>query len=184
MRVVTVVRKVLGTIFSVACFGLAIYALVRLVQGGSCGSGGNYISVRPCPPGTGRWAAALPLGIFGGLLFLGLGYIRFGRAKQTRVKAHPRLAPNPAAQMFTTGGARPNGWPSHVPWPLTAVDGQHAFVMRMSGGEPGAGTQAPGAPATDQDPLSRLERLRALRDADALTAAEYDEAKAKILSQM
>jgi hypothetical protein len=32
--------------------------------------------------------------------------------------------------------------------------------------------------------LARLERLRALRDADALTAAEYDAAKAKILSQM
>jgi hypothetical protein len=41
-----------------------------------------------------------------------------------------------------------------------------------------------GSPAADRDPLLRLERLRALRDANALTTAEYEEAKAKILAQM
>jgi hypothetical protein len=123
------VRKVLGTLLAVACFGLALYALFRLVQGGSCASGGNYVSARPCPSGTGRWAAELPLGIIGGLLFLGLGFIKFGRAEPTPASTYPQ-------------------------------------------------------PAPDQDPLARLERLRALRDANALTTAEYDEAKAKILSQM
>jgi hypothetical protein len=134
MRIVALVRKVLGTLLAVACFGVALYALFRLVQGGSCASGGNYVSAHQCRPGTGWWAAELPLGIIGGLVFLGIGYIKFGRE-----------TPDLAAQM----------------------------VMG-----------APGSSAADQDPLARLERLRALRDANALTAAEYDEAKAKILSQM
>jgi hypothetical protein len=44
--------------------------------------------------------------------------------------------------------------------------------------------QSTGSPEADPDPLLRLERLRALRDANALTDAEYEAAKAKILSQM
>jgi putative oligomerization/nucleic acid binding protein len=166
MRIVHLIRKPLGTLLAVACFGLALYALFRLVQGGSCASGGNYVSARQCRPGTGWWAAELPLGIIGGLLFLGIGYIKMGRPEQT--------PPQPAAQMFTSDGGRPAGWPSHLPWPPAGVDWQNAVVV---------GTQGNG-PAADQDPLARLERLRALRDADALTAAEYDAAKAKILSQM
>ena len=160
MRTMTRVRQVLGTLFAAGCFGLAIYALFRLVQGGSCASGGNYVSTRQCPPGTGWWAAELPLGIIGGLLFLGLGYVKSGRPE-----------PTIATPMSLLAGGRPAGWPAHVAWPPAGLDRQYATVLRM----PGAGPQ---------DPLDRLERLRALRDADALTAAEYDEAKAKILSEM
>jgi hypothetical protein len=78
----TLVRKVFGTLFAVACFGIAIYALFRLVQGGSCSSGGNYVSTQQCRPGSGWWAAELPLGIIGGLLFLGIGYLKFGSAEE------------------------------------------------------------------------------------------------------
>jgi len=159
MRIVTLVRKVLGTVLAVACFGLAVYALARLVQGGSCASGGNYVSTHQCPAGTGWWAAELPLGIIGGLLFLGLGYLKFGKeSKENQDEPTPIAAPRPA-QMFMAG---------------SGIDWQNATVMRMQGDETSA----------DQDPLSRLERLRALRDANALTPAEYDAAKAKILSQM
>jgi hypothetical protein len=156
------VRKVLGTVLAAACFGVALYALFRLVQGGSCASGGNYVSTHQCPAGTGWWAAELPLGIIGGLLFLGVGYLKFGKEEPAPVTA-PRPAPDLTAQMFLAGAG---------------IDWQNATVVRMQGEETGT------APATDQDPLARLERLRALRDANALTAAEYDEAKAKILSQM
>jgi hypothetical protein len=152
MRIVHLVRKVLGTLLAIACFGLALYALFRLVQGGSCASGGNYVSARQCPPGTGWWAFELPVGIVGGLLFLGVGYVRFGRAEQTPTMANPRGASTLNAQMFTAGD-RPAAWPSSPPM-------------------------------GDQDPLVRLERLRVLRDANALTPAEYDEAKAKILRQL
>jgi hypothetical protein len=154
MRIVTLVRRVLGTLLAVACFGLAVYALVRLVQGGSCASGGNYVSTHQCPAGTGWWAAELPLGIIGGLLFLGLGYLKFGPAEQPPITTVPRPAPNLGPQIFTAAG---------IDWQQLAGQSN---------------------PAGDQDPLARLERLRALRDANALTAAEYDEAKAKILSQM
>jgi hypothetical protein len=172
MRIVHLIRKLLGTLLAVACFGLALYALFRLVQGGSCASGGNYVSARQCRPGTGWWAVELPLGIIGGLLFLGIGYIKVGRPERT--------PPQPAAQMFTSEGGRPAGWPSHLSWPPAGVDWQNAVVVGTQSDGPGA----PGYPTADQDPLARLERLRALRDANALTAAEYDAAKAKILSQM
>jgi hypothetical protein len=182
MRVVHLVRKLLGTLLAVACFGLALYALFRLIQGGSCASGGNYVSARQCRPGTGWWAAELPLGIIGGLLFLGVGYIKFGRAEQTPITTDPRPAPGLAAQMFASENDRPAGWPSHLPWPPTGIDWQNATVVRMPGADESTG--GPASSTADQDPLARLERLRALRDGNALTAAEYDAAKAKILSQM
>jgi hypothetical protein len=171
------VRKVFGTLLAIACFGLALYALVRLVQGGSCASGGNYVSTRQCQPGTGWWAVELPLGIIGGLLFLGLGYIKFGRAEQVPTTPPPRLGSTFTAQMFTADGERPAGWPSHLPWPPARVDWQHPSAVHMP-------NDGPGSPNVDLDPLLRLERLRALRDANALTTSEYEEAKAKILSQM
>jgi hypothetical protein len=168
MPVVHLIRKVLGTILAIACFGLALYALVRLVQGGSCGSGGNYVSTRPCPPGTGWWAFELPVGIVGGLFFIILANMKFGRARQ-EMNANSRRASSLRSQMFTAGSQPPAGWPAQLPWPPN--DGPAAF-------------QPPATPPADQDPLTRLERLRALRDANALTPAEYDAAKAKILSQM
>jgi len=178
MRLVPLVRKLVGTLLAVACFGIALYALFRLVQAGSCSSGGNHVSNRACPPGSGWWATELPLGIIGGLLFLGLGHIKFGRTKPVpapdlATRAQQTRWPAETTQTFTSGGERPAGWPPNLPWPLAGVDFQNATVVRMSGEE-----------AVDQDPLARLERLRALRDANALTSAEYDAAKAKILSQM
>lgn len=186
MRIVHLVRKVLGTVLAIACFCLALYALVRIVQGGSCASGGNYVSVRQCPPGSGWWAAELPLGIIGGLLFLGLGYIKFGREEPAPIVTSFGSAVPRTAQIFPRGDERPAGWPANIPWPPQGVDWQRATVVRMPGGGPGpwGEPQTPGTPATDQDPLARLERLRALRDANALTAAEYEAAKAKILAQM
>ncbi|MFD0583071.1 SHOCT domain-containing protein [Dactylosporangium darangshiense] len=183
------VRKVLGTLLAIACFGLALYALFRLIQGGSCASGGNYVSARQCPPGTGWWAFELPVGIVGGLLFLGVGYVRFGRAEPTPTMTNPRGASTLNAQMFTAGGDRPAAWPSSLPWPPAGVNWQNATVVQMSDDGSGVwgGPEAPQTPGTstaDQDPLVRLERLRVLRDANALTPAEYDEAKAKILGQM
>ncbi|MEU7866943.1 SHOCT domain-containing protein [Dactylosporangium sp. NPDC049140] len=174
MRIVDRVRKVLGTLLAIACFGMALYALFRLVQGGSCASGGNYVSTRQCPPGTGWWAFELPAGIVGGLLFLGIGYLKVGRAEPTPTMTGPRGAPTLDAQMFTAGGDRPAAWPASLPWPPAGINWQNATVVRMPDGTPTA----------DQDPLARLERLRALRDANALTPAEYDEAKAKILGQL
>jgi hypothetical protein len=189
MRVVHQVRKVLGTVLAIACFCLALYALVRMVQGGSCASGGNYVSSRQCPPGTGWWAAELPLGIVGGLLMLGLGYIKFGREKPVVTVTHARPGSPFAAQMFTVDGERPAAWPAHLPWPPTRIDWQQATVVTMPNGGSAAWSgpgmpQSTGSPEADPDPLLRLERLRALRDANALTDAEYEAAKAKILSQM
>jgi putative oligomerization/nucleic acid binding protein len=51
-------------------FGLSVFTLVLFGEGlyhlyetGSCGSGADTAGLRPCPAGTGWWAAALALGI-------------------------------------------------------------------------------------------------------------------------
>lgn len=171
MRVVPLVRKVLCILLAVACFGLAVYALVRMVQGGSCASGRSHVLERQCPPGTSAGVVELPLGIIAGLVFISLSNVTPDRkARPTR----RRPASTIMAETFHAGGERPAGWPAHLPWPPAGVDGRDATVVAPTSG----------VPPVDQDPLVGLERLRALGDAGAVTSAEYDAAKARILGQL
>jgi len=55
------------------------WGLYHLIRTGTCASGGPYVSARPCPPGTGLHILALILGIFGGLIGIGVFAAR-GRA--------------------------------------------------------------------------------------------------------
>ncbi|MBT2233511.1 SHOCT domain-containing protein [Nonomuraea sp. NEAU-A123] len=73
----------IGSLISLACLGLALYALFQLVRGGSCASGGVHVSARQCPPGTEKWAWVLPGAIIGGLLSFFLGTFKgFGPAPE------------------------------------------------------------------------------------------------------
>ena len=55
------------------------WGLYHLTRTGSCASGGNYISARPCPPGTGGHILAVIGGAFGA--FIGIGvYAMRGKA--------------------------------------------------------------------------------------------------------
>nr|BFE58234.1 hypothetical protein GCM10020063_027600 [Dactylosporangium thailandense] len=151
------VRSTIAVLLGVVCLGVALFALFQLIRGGSCASGGNYVSARPCPPGTGTWALILPLAIIGSLasFILGLWF----RQPAPDAAPHPIGNAGPADRPF---GAL-----------VTINDGQLLTA--------GPGTAQP-APATD--PLVRLTMLQSLRDSGALTPAEYEQAKAKILAEM
>ncbi|MEV8515082.1 SHOCT domain-containing protein [Dactylosporangium sp. NPDC051484] len=155
------VRFAIGFLLGVVCLGVALFALFQLVRGGSCASGGNYVSVRQCPPGTGKWAFILPLAIIGGIASFILGRLRFRQPVAPVPPPHPRLFDNagPAASPF---GA------------LVAINDGQLFKA-------GSGTAQP---APTMDPLVRLTMLQSLRDSGALSPAEYDQAKAKILAEM
>lgn len=43
-------------------------ALLKLLETGTCASGGPYVTANPCPDGTGAWAGAITGSIFGGLI--------------------------------------------------------------------------------------------------------------------
>jgi hypothetical protein len=148
------IRVIIGSLISLVCLGFALYALYQLVRGGSCASGGNYVSVRQCPPGTEKWAWILPGAIIGGLLSLFLGTFKgFVRSPA------PAKPPADGLTRWTTPVDRRS--------PLILTRGQ---VFRTAAG--------------DQDPLLRLQRLRELLDAGTLSPAEFELAKRKILNEM
>ncbi|WP_426514782.1 SHOCT domain-containing protein [Dactylosporangium sp. McL0621] len=154
------VRSTIGFLLGVVCLGVALFALVQLVRGGSCASGGNYVSARQCPPGTGKWAFILPLAIIGGLASFILGRLRFGQ---------PVPVPPPHPHPFgNAGGGTP---------PFRAL-------VRINDGQSFAAGSGAAQPAPATDPLVRLSMLQSLRDSGALSPAEYEQAKAKILAEM
>ena len=138
------IRSIVGTVLAVAFLGLALFALFQLIRGGSCASGGNYVSTRQCPPGTGTWAAVLPLAIIATLASAILGRLR-----------------------------RESRKPLAVPFGLPATGDARQFLQHGV---------APTAPTSD--PVVRLALLQSLHQSGALTQAEFDAAKAKILGDM
>jgi hypothetical protein len=162
------VRVCIGSLISLVCLGFALYALYQLIRGGSCASGGNYVSARQCPPGTEKWAWVLPGSIIGGLLSFFLGTIKgFGPA--------PKADTGPAG--FSAGARAASDMTPSGP----AAFGGRAMVVRgrLISEEPMSGLPASGA-----DPLDQLRKLQSLLDAGTLSQAEFELAKAKILAEM
>jgi hypothetical protein len=163
------IRVGIGSLISLVCLGFALYALYQLIRGGSCASGGNYVSVRQCPPGTEKWAWVLPGAIIGGLLSFFLGTFKgFGQA--------PRAIRGDGA----VGGATPATGRALPFDPAGLFDGR-VIVAR---GQMFTSGQVPPSPAGGQDPIVRLQKLRELLDAGTLSPAEFELAKAKILTEM
>jgi hypothetical protein len=171
------VRVCIGSLISLVCLGFALYALYQLIRGGSCASGGNYVSVRQCPPGTEKWAWVLPGSIIGGLLSFFLGTFKrsgpslkaeaslAGFLAETRARAATGAAPSGPADLF---GGR-----------VVVVRGQLIPDERVSGSPASGRNFASGA-----DPLDQLRKLQALLDAGTLSQTEFELAKAKILAEM
>jgi putative oligomerization/nucleic acid binding protein len=169
------VRVCIGSLISLVCLGFALYALYELVRGGSCASGGNYVSARQCAPGSEKWAWVLPGSIIGGLLSFFLGTFKgFGPP--------PKTEASPAG--FAAGtGART------APYGQADLFGGRVVVMRgqlipeerrAASASPASGRSA----ASGADPLDQLRKLQALLDAGTLSRAEFELAKAKILAEM
>ena len=139
-------RTFLGSLVALCGLGVFLFGLFQLIRGGSCASGGNYVSTRQCAPGSTAWMFALPPALLIGLA----GLLLIARRG-------PRPQKAPPAFVFS----RPE-------------------VLRPDLGQ--FHPQSGGAPAAD--PIARLERLQALRDAGALSQAEYERAKASVLADM
>jgi hypothetical protein len=171
------VRVCIGSLLSLICLGFALYALYQLIRGGSCASGGNYVSLRQCPPGTEKWAWVLPGSIIGGLLSF---FLATFKKSGPSFKAEAGLAGLLAeARARTATGAVPSG-------PADLFGGR-VVVMRgqLIPEERGAASSASGRnAASGADPLDQLRKLQALLDAGTLSRAEFELAKAKILAEM
>ena len=73
-------RIAVGGAISLAAVTVFCTGLHHLVRGGTCASGGPYVSAHQCPPGTGTWAFLLPLAVVGGLAGCWLAYSSHMRA--------------------------------------------------------------------------------------------------------
>jgi hypothetical protein len=84
-----VTRYWLCVVAGLAIAALAIvgmdWGIYHLVRTGSCGSNGNYVSTRPCPPGTGGHILAVIGGVFGGLIGIALFAARGNRGRPATV---------------------------------------------------------------------------------------------------
>jgi len=168
--VMSKVRRVLGLAIVVLSVASAVYGLFRLMQFGSCASGGNYVSNRQCPPDTWKWSLMLGGGIIVALLGLGLAFIKgFG--------PDPRMAEMEAAAKALAANRRQTPNFATV-WPqIQAAQAAQAAQVAQ------AFQQAQPTQPAQQDPIARLERLAALRDSGALSPAEFDRLKAEILAE-
>ncbi|WP_371785332.1 SHOCT domain-containing protein [Streptosporangium subroseum] len=171
------VRVCIGSLISLVCLGFALYALYELVRGGSCASGGNYVSVRQCAPGSEKWAWVLPGSIIGGLLSFFLGTFK-GFGPPPKADASPAgFAAGAGARTAT--GAAPSGQADLFGGRVVVMRGQ-LIPEERGAASPVSGRNA----ASDADPLDQLRKLQALLDAGTLSRAEFERAKAKILAEM
>ncbi|MCW2881252.1 MAG: Short C-terminal protein [Sphaerisporangium sp.] len=185
------VRVCIGSLISLVCLGFAIYALYQLIRGGSCASGGNYVSLRQCPPGTTTWAWVLPGAIIGGLLGLFLAAwkptpktddILAGLSAMARARASDATPLDPASLFggranVVRGQLIPDEW-----MPRLSTSGQgypSAGQFKSAADFMSSADSMPG-----QDPLDRLRKLQTLLDAGTLSQAEFELAKARILEEM
>lgn len=174
------------------------YLVMRAVMeiGGSCASGGPYVSARPCPD----VAWLLPVGIVGGMV-AGLVFITTKPARAPRFTAllWPALFLS-LGWNFLEFGLNPPGRPG-LDWGWLVC----AIVFGLMGGAPlfglvamaprefprrlfwGVVEPAPAGPdifpeEPGGDVVSALERLARLRASGALSKREFEAAKQRVLA--
>jgi hypothetical protein len=203
-----VVRTFLGMALFAFCWVVIGYGIYQLLQIGTCASGGPYVSARQCPDGTGAIFLALPAGIFGMFAAAGL-YV--GRGKPPGSSRPPRTAA--IVVWFWTGlfwslgaGGLLAAWgPEAMPGPGGKLGGLIVGFMGVvmgAGGllalrfrrprtlDPqilnpafaavvGAASRFSGA----AQPVDRIDKLDRLRNQGALTDAEFELLKSKIVRE-
>jgi hypothetical protein len=152
-------RTVLGSLIALGATALFVFGIYQVARGGTCASGGPYVSTKECAPGSTAWMFALPPVLLVG--FCGLWLVKL-------------RGPRPGVVQ---------------PSPVTAAPGARSRdVLRpgivMSRDQLFATLTAATAPTPAADPLVRLEKLQALLDAGVLSPDEFQQAKAKILAEM
>jgi hypothetical protein len=153
-------RTILGTLIALGAAAFFVFGIYQVARGGTCASGGPYVSTKECAPGSTAWMFALPAVLLVGLCGLWLVKLRGPRPG----------APEPALTTSTTGAPQ-------------APD-VRLRSMVMSPDQLFATLSAATTPPPATDPIVRLEKLQALLDAGVLSPNEFQQAKAKILAEM
>lgn len=212
-RVGYYLKTSLGAVLFIGALIAFNYALLNLLESGTCASGNTpYEIAKPCPPGTGKFAAILVGSIFGGLIGAGIFAFRGdppGRSRPPNGAVSWGLVAwglffggtGLAALIGSfTGDLPADGKTGGVIVGITfvlmgvpvllfllwgAVKGlfeRGSERPAMGGPVPGPG-RAPAARGGSGDPIDRIARLDELRCSGALSRAEFDREKAKILSE-
>jgi hypothetical protein len=120
---------------------------------------------------TAATSGAKSLGLILGVCFLALAVLSVTRRTRKRLRPQPPALANAGVQSADPAPFDP-GAGTFSPTPAS-------FASQQPIGE-AAATIA----AATEDPLDRIARLAQLRDSGALTEAEFEREKAKVLSQM
>ncbi|MDX6655294.1 MAG: hypothetical protein QOH62_87 [Solirubrobacteraceae bacterium] len=197
--------KIIAGLVGVAALALTCFELVKLMDIGTCASGGPYVSARQCPDGTGSKMLILTGAIFAftiALIASGQGMFFFG------------LLFCALAAVFVRGGITEDsfGAVGFGVGGLFAIMGLVPLVMAIRGWFDGdssegksraAGIAAftqmaqqgvvapsaavfatpPPAPQSQPNTVSQLEELAALRDRGVLTDGEFQAQKARLLAR-
>ncbi len=221
-----VVKTVIGAALFIAAVVLFNVELVKLLDTGTCASGGPYVSARQCPEGTGTSILLLMASLFAGLIGAGIFAWRGARAGDPNqgkgsgrnagmltwsifftatgaVALHYALTaddPGPGAQLgaLIVGGTfLLMGLPALL-WMIYAWidDRRNPAPDPRFAASPGASvtaapvrTYVPPSPAPapvpqpQTDTVSQLERLQRLRESGALTDAEFETQKRRLLDR-
>jgi hypothetical protein len=182
--------RVVGLLVMVVGLAAFVWGLYNLMEIGTCASGGPYVSARPCPEGSGKYFAAVPLGIVAtlvgglvggvGLLLLPIVFTGVGGASVASGVAGEDAGagafPFVFGGLFLAFGLLPllalpalkGRLPStRSPGSGDATRGRMPFqgrqVTRPAGEPPAAPPPPPASPRSDRPaPLERLEQLERL----------------------
>jgi hypothetical protein len=197
--------QIIAGLVGVAALALTCFELVKLMDIGTCASGGPYVSARQCPDGTGSRMLILTGAILAftiALMASGQGMFFFGLLFCALAAVFVRGAitdDNFAAVGFGVGGMFAimgliplgmaiRGWfEDDASQGKSRAAGIAAFTQMAQQGVvvPTFATPAAAAPQQQSQPntVSQLEELAALRDRGVLTDGEFQAQKARLLAR-
>jgi hypothetical protein len=195
--------QIIAGLVGVAALALTCFELVKLMEVGTCASGGPYVSARQCPDGTGSRMLILTGAIFAftialiasgqGMFFFGLLFCALAAVFIRGGLTDDSFGPVGfgVGGLFAIMGLIPiamaiRGWfDGDSSQGKSRAAGIAAFTqMAQQGVGPTSAVFATPAPAAPQpNTLSQLEELAALRDRGVLTDGEFQAQKARLLAR-
>jgi len=176
----SIARTVLGWVLAVAGTTFFVYGIYRVARGGTCASGGAYVSTKQCAPDSTAWMFALPVAVLVGLF----GWWLISRSGRGSGSAGAAAA---APGGTTFGGATyvQDAAVTTFVQQMPANSGQAALIEALLANGAQLYTTTSAAPPTTAppaaDPVAQLEKLQAMLASGALTREEYQRAKERIL---
>jgi Short C-terminal domain len=170
----------LGIAVMLGALGLLTWAIVDLVQIGTCASGGPYEIAQECPEGTGTKIGL----VFGTVILFLVGVAVFAaRGGRPTEPGLPSAATGAGPDWGSLGSPRPHTPPNQtpgVPTVFTNRQAANAGAVRAAAPPP----PPPVRPDQGSDAVERLEKLIELRVKGAVSEAEFQAAKTRILGDL